>query len=100
MVQHAAVAVIGVLAQTHVGDDEKIRQGVLQRTDRALDDAVVVEVLVANRILGGRDAEEQHRGDPCRRRPARFLDRLIDGELADPRHRRDRITHVFAMDDE
>ena len=100
VVQHPAVAVVGVLAQAHVGDDEKLGQRVLQRTHGALDDAVVVEVLVADRILGGRDAEEQHRGDPRCRRPAGFLDRLVDGELTDPRHRRDRVTDVLAVHDE
>ena len=100
VVQHPAVAVVGVLAQAHVGDDQKLGQRLLQRTHGALDDAVVVEVLVADRILGGRDSEEQHRADTGRRGPSRLLDRPIDGELADPRHRRDRVAHVLAVDDE
>ena len=100
VVQHPAMAVIGVLAQAHVGDDEEIGQGVLQRADRALDDAVVVEVLLPDRILRRGDAEEQHRRNPRRGGPLRLLDRLIDRELADPRHGGNRIAHVRTMDDE
>ena len=101
MVQHPAVPVIGVLAQTHVGDHEKLGQLVLQRTDRPLNDAVVVEVLVADRILRGRDAEEQHPRRSLLPPPgARLLHCLIDGELADPGHRRNRIANILAVDDE
>ena len=48
------MAVVGVLAEAHVGDDDRIRRRLLDRADRAGDEAVRVEVLAA----AGVDAHE------------------------------------------
>ena len=49
VVDHAAVAVIGVFAEADVGDDEQVRRGVLRRLHRLLDDAAVAVRIAAER---------------------------------------------------
>ena len=69
--QQAAVAVARVLAQAHVGDDEQVGVGVLDRARGELDDALVVPGARALLVLVGGDAEQQHGGDAERVRPRR-----------------------------
>ena len=67
--QHAAVAVAGVLAAADVGDQQQIGIALPQPPQRLLDDAVLREILRADLVLRGRQAEEQHRGDAERLDP-------------------------------
>ena len=45
------MAVIGVFAETNIGDDEKLGQLAFDLADRLLNDAVVVVRLAADRVL-------------------------------------------------
>ena len=78
--QHAAVAVVGVLAQAHVGDHEQVRVRLLDRARGELHDPLVVPGAGALGVLAGRDPEQQHRRDRRARRARR------------PRRRRGRST--------
>ena len=98
--QQPAVAVIRVLAQAHVRDDDELRGRVLQRANGVLHDPVLGEALEPERILRARDPEQERRLDPERAELARFVREQVDRELVDPRHGRDRGAHALAGDDE
>ena len=88
--QQAAVAVARVLAQAHVGDHEQVGVGVLDGPRGELDDALVVPGARALVVLVGRDAEEQHAGQPERARLARLGHGLRDRQALHAGHRPDR----------
>jgi carbonic anhydrase/acetyltransferase-like protein (isoleucine patch superfamily) len=73
---HPTVAVRGVLAQAHVGHDDQIGMGVLQRSGGELDDALVVVGAGAELVLVRRDAEEQDAGHAEPQGLAGLLDRV------------------------
>ena len=80
--QDAAVAVVGVLAQAHVGHHEQVGVGLLDRARGELDDALVVPGARALGVLRGRDPEQQHGRDaqrPPPRRPPRRRARSTAG---------------------
>ena len=67
--QHAAVAMIGVLAKADVGDDQHVG-GPFGRFDRPLDDSLVAVRIAAQRIFGVGNAEQNHAAQAQARRPA------------------------------
>ena len=82
-VEHAAVAVRGVLAETDVGQQHEPRARLAQRPQRALDDAVVVPGARAVGVLLFRDAEQDQR---LHAEPSGFLglgDEIVDGKPAE-----------------
>ena len=87
VLDHAAMAVIRILAETDVGDDDELRHVTLERTHRLLHRALVVPRLGPGRILGVRDPEEQHAADAQRRGLARVAQQLVDRRLGHARHR-------------
>ena len=97
---HAAVAVARVLAQAQVGDHEQLGMGLLDRARGELDDPLVVPGARALLVLGGREPEQQHGGDPELRRLAGLGDRVGDRQAVDARHRLDRLAPVDAVRDE
>ena len=98
--QQAAVAVARVLAQAHVGDDEHVGVGLLDRARGELDDALVVPGARALLVLVRGDAEEQHGGDAQRGGLARLVDGGGDREPVDARHGLDRRATVEPLLDE
>ena len=96
----AAVAVARVLAQAHVGHDEQVGVGLLDRADRELDDALVVVGARALLVLVVGDAEQQHGRDAEGGGGARLLDGVGDREALDAGHRGDGLAAVGAVDDE
>jgi hypothetical protein len=98
--QHAAVAVARVLAQAQIGDDRQSGVGRLDRPGGELDDALVVPGLRAHLVLGRREPEEHHSPDAQRGRLGGLLHRVVDGEVIDPGHGRDRRTTGRSADHE
>ena len=58
--QHAAVAMIGVLAKADVGDDQNVG-GAFGRLDRALDDSLIAIGIAAQRNLWRRERRTESR---------------------------------------
>ena len=58
--------------------------------NRALHLAIVVPRLAALRVLAFRNSKQDDRGNACGPRLARFRDDVVDRQLRDARHRRDR----------
>jgi hypothetical protein len=98
--QHAAVPVVGVLAEAHVGDEHEAGGGAANRLQRPRHDAVGAGRTAAARILALRDAEEEDRGYPEIGQAAALLRRPIDGQLGHARHRVDRLLDAPARHDE
>ena len=92
----AAVAVRGVLAHADVGDHDEVGVGLLQRAHRHLDHALVVVGAGAELVLGGGDAEEDHRADADRDQLGRLGDGLGDRQPLDAGHRLDGLAHRLA----
>ena len=86
--EQAAVAVRGVLAQAHVGDDEQVRHFLLERAHRGLHRRVAIPGRRAGRVLAVRQPEQQHAGYPVGLRRRGFLHDFVDRELKHARHRR------------
>ena len=59
--QHPAVAVVGVLAQAHIGEHQQLGHGLLDRAHGELHDALLVPRARALLVLGGGDPEQHHR---------------------------------------
>ena len=100
VVEETAVAVIGVLAEAHVGDDDELRQGVLECADCLLYDTLVGEALEPVRVLGARDPEQEDGFQAERVELPRLGREPVDRALVDSRHRGDGPTDVVAGDDE
>ena len=79
--QHAAVAMIGVLAKTDVGDDQHVG-GSFGRLDRALDDSLLAVRIAAQRILAIGNAEQDHSAQAQVGGCLDLFGRLIGRELA------------------
>ncbi len=86
IVEQAAVAVVGVFAQAHVGDDDEVGHGRFNRPNRLLHNAVVGKVFQADGVFEGRDAEEDDGGDVQGNGRFRFAHRLGYRQLGDARH--------------
>ena len=88
-IDNPAMAVIRIFAETHVGDDDKLRRGLLQRTDRLGHYPAGTEVVTSAPVLFRRNAEQEY----CRN--AKLQDRLglpgqfVHRKLELPWHRRD-----------
>src|SRR5437867_3142824 len=74
-----AVAVIGVLAEADIGDEEDPGDLLLQLAEGPLDDSRGVEGTGARRVLRGGDAEENHARDPVVPSRLDLLDEGVDG---------------------
>ena len=92
----AAVAVRGVLAQAHVGDDQQLLAGGADRADRLLHDAVVGVALGAHRVLGRGQAEEDHPADPQLLDLLGLARHLVDREVEAAGQRRDLAAQPLA----
>ena len=94
------MAVVGVLAQAHVGYHGEAGNVLLDFTDRALHLALVVPGLAAVGILALGDAEQDYRRDAGRVRLARGAHHLVDRYLRHTRHRADWTFDVASRADE
>jgi len=94
------VAVVGVFAQAHIGDEHQVELGCLEGPQGLGHDALGVVSATANRVLvGGYAKEDDGRNAQARHLPA-LLHQLIDGELAIARHGGDFAAHPRARTDE
>ena len=93
----AAVPVIGVFAHAHVGHDQDVRVGPLDGARGLLDDAVLREIFLAERVFVRRHAEQDHRRDMQRGEFVDLAREVIDRLVIDARHRRDFLVDVAAM---
>ncbi len=84
-----AMAVDGVFATTQVDDDEHLGQRRFDRTNRALDDAVLIVGARRGSVFVGWHAEEQNTFDSNREELASFGNRAVEVEARDARHRID-----------
>ena len=93
---HAAVAVIGVLAQTHVRDHQQSQLRGTNRRDRALHHAMLVQRTASLWILGLRQTKKNHPGNSQGFNLAAFFNDAIDRLLKHTRHRIHFLPHFFA----
>src|ERR1019366_3395948 len=91
----AAVAVIGVLTQTHVGHDQQVEFGAANRFDGALNGPAGGVGLAAASILLIRNAEQDNSRNTELLDFAALLEKLVHRLLRDARHRTDWIPHVL-----
>ena len=99
-IHQTAVAMVGIFAQTDVGNNCELRMRLPYGFNRLLNDSLRVEILRSNRVLDLRDPE-QHQGLNAERgRRLHFWKQSIDGPLVDARHRRDFDLLVRPMPDE
>ena len=85
----AAVAVRGVLAQAHVRHHQQLLAGRADRADRLLHDAVVGVALGADRVLGRGQPEQDHAADPELLDLLRLARHLVDRQVVAAGQRRD-----------
>ena len=93
LAEDAAMTVLGVLVDAHVGDDEQLGGGVFHCGDGARHGALRIVGAGTTVIFGGRQAEEDHSAElQCR---ALFRDSrsVAHGKLEDAGHR----THGFLL---
>ena len=93
---HAAVAVVGVLAEADVGDHGQAGHLRLDRGDGLLHGAVGAPGAAALSVLVVGQAEQQHRGHAQFMKGARLFDGAVDGHAADAGHRLDRLAARLA----
>src|SRR5439155_8425701 len=92
-----AVAVRGVLAKTHVGEEEQVRETLAQRSQRLLDDAVLVPRARSLLVLRIWNSEEEHRLDAEARELLCLARKVVDREAAE---RRQPLVHLARRPDE
>ena len=95
-VQEAAMAVIGVFAQTHIGDDEQIQRLVLDGANRLGNDAMGVVSAAAYGVFALGYAEKNHRRDPEIDDLATLLHEHVHRHLIGSRHGGDLPAHSRA----
>src|SRR4029077_8684374 len=100
VLDHAAVAVIGVLAKANVGDDEKFEIGFADGFDGALDYSLGGERTCAARVFGLRQAEQNDSGNSQRLHFPALFNNLIRGLLINIRHGADFLADLAAGADE
>ena len=91
---------VGIFAKAHIADDQQVGRGRFDGADGAGDDAVVMEIIAAERIFFRRDAKQNHRRDAQLGDFARFVRQQVDGELRLPRHGSDGDAQILAMTNE
>src|SRR5439155_10371959 len=89
VLNHAAVAVVGVLAQAGVSDHQQLRHGPLHRPRRLLHDPLLIVRLRAGLVLRRGKTEENDAAEPEPPRPLRVLHQLVERGLTDARQRGD-----------
>ncbi len=94
------MTVIRVLTHADVGDHDELRQLLLERAHRLRNRTVVVPCAGAFRILGCRNAEEQHTADAEGGGCPRIDEELVDGSLVDPRHGAHWLPHTCSRTNE
>src|SRR5256885_11349140 len=87
----AAVAVVGILAEADVGDEEQARRRLADGAERARDDALGVGGAAPACILPLGHAEEDDGRHAQVPEPAALLGRALDRALRDAWHRRHRL---------
>ena len=97
---HAAVPVVGVLAEADVSDEEQPRHRLADGAESAGNDAVGIGRTAAARILVLRNPEEDDRGHAQIREPSAVFGCAVDRELCDAGHRPDRTFHPASRDHE
>ena len=98
---HAAVAVVGVLAEADVRNHQEIlADDVFQRLDRFRDDTVFAHRVGADRVFRFRNPEEDNAADSELFGFFHFLDEFVDRKLILARHRADRDADADARTDE
>ena len=89
LVEHAAVAVVGVLVDAQVGDQhDVVAEVAAQVGQRELHDAVGVEGAAADGVLARRHAEQHDGADAERRQLGDLLAQALAGVLDDAGQRR------------
>jgi hypothetical protein len=92
--ENTTMAVAGVFAAADVGEEEEIGMARAEPAQGALHDAVGREVLAADLVLGGRQAEEQNGGNAGLADAVHLaIERVVHGEVANARHRADLALH-------
>ena len=95
--QHAAVAVVGVLAQADVGDEEQARRRAPDGLERARHDAVGVDGAACRRAsFDSGMPNSSTAGTPSVGEPPALLGGAIDRQLGDARHARHRSLDAAA----
>ena len=97
---HAALPVVGVLAETDVGDDQEIARGPLGDADGLGNDALGAQGVAAELVLVFGDAEEDDAAEAQFDRLADFLGEQVGRKLENARHRGDLAPHVLARPNE
>src|SRR5262249_59406825 len=96
----AAVAVGRVFIETDVGDDEKIRQLLLEAADRFLNRPAVIPGLAPGVVFLVRQSKEDHRRNREIRHRARLRQSLIGRQAKDAGKRGDFLAQSFSVLDE
>ena len=100
-VEHAAVAVVGVLVDAQIGHQHHpIADLVGQISQAQLHNSLRVEGLRADGILGGRHSEQDHGADAEVGQLGDLGAQALAGVLHDARQRHDRLRFVDALADE
>ena len=97
VLDHAAMAVAGILAEADVGDDRQVRHLVLDGLDRVLHNALVGVALAADLILMLGNAEEDDRGNAEALHFLAVLHQIVDGLLVVAGHGADLFFHALAV---
>ncbi len=96
----AAMAVVGVLAQADVSNEQQIGHAFLDGTHRLRDDPGVTVSARAHTVFLLGNTEQDHGGNPEVVDALAFFDRTVHRELYDARHAGDGLTDPRARDDE
>ena len=98
--QQAAVAMIGVLAEADVGDDQRAWHLALDGANGRLHRRLRIVRRRSHIVLVLGQAEQQHARHAVGLRRGGFLHRFIDREVEDAWHRPDLAAHALALADE
>jgi hypothetical protein len=96
LVDHPAVAMGHVLAETDIGEEHELGHPLAQGAQRLLDDAVIVVSAGGGFVLLLRDAEEENGADAERVDFLRFGAEPVDGPLRDAVETFERVLHARA----
>ena len=99
-IEQAAVAVIGVLAEADVADDDEAGVVSFDRSNCALDDPVGVVGVRPGWIFPLGNPEEDRRSDAEAAKFVNLLAQPVDRDLVDVRHRGDLGAHIDAVSHE
>ena len=96
----SAVAVVGVFAKAHVGQQQQARHRFLEIGQGALNDAVIGIGVRAEGVLVVGNTEQNDAGDAQIPNLPAFFNRPVNRQLGNARHGTDRIAHPGAGYDE